>query len=172
MADQITADIEGIALIKKRLEALGADYRKKGMRFAGRKGALVVQEWAVKKAETFDDAKTPNSIAQNITVRFSNREYKRSGDIKFRIGVRGGAKKPSALTRRARASDKYLKPKKGNPGGDTYYWRFKEFGTRHVQADPFLRPAASDHQAEVIAEIAKHGKAWTDRAIKRASKIK
>ena len=172
MVDQITSSIEGIATISKRLQALGQDYRKKGMRFATRKGAQVIVGAAKKKADTFDDAKTPTSISKNIVERFSNSYYKRTGNIKFRVGVLGGARKPSALTKKAKASDKYLKPKKGAPGGITYYWRYKEFGTRFVAPDPFLRPAAENNQAEVFAEIAKHGAAWTGRAIKRLNKIK
>ena len=34
---------------------------------------------------------------------------------------------------------------KENPGGDTFYFRFLEFGTSKVPARPFLRPALNNN---------------------------
>lgn len=78
----------------------------------------------------------------------------------MRVGIRGGA----------RDMGKYGEFKgagKDNPGGDTFYWRFREFGTSNEPARPFMRPAmnengdaafqavASDMTAQVDKELAK-----------------
>ncbi len=167
MADGLTANISGIVEIDAKLKALGTGLRKKGMRFAMRKGANLVRDRARKKAEAFDDAGTPQSVAKNIAVRFSGSTFRRNGDIKFRIGILGGAKAPSGNIKQSRASDKYLKPKAGAPGGLTFYWRFKEFGTRHQRAQPFMRPAIENGQQQVFDTIAGEGEKWLERAVKK-----
>lgn len=71
----------------------------------------------------------------------------------MRVGVMGGAR---------------FNPQAGGPGGNTSgYWRFVEFGTSEMQAQPFLRPAGAEKagaafdatvaamQAEVDKELAK-----------------
>ncbi|HEL8103645.1 TPA: hypothetical protein U0A68_004974, partial [Escherichia coli] len=59
---------------------------------------------------------------------------------------------------------------KGNPGGDTWYWRFLEFGTEHVAARPFMRPAMNGADAEVVSTFARELEKAVDRAIRRMSR--
>lgn len=54
----------------------------------------------------------------------------------FRVGVLGGARNYEAY-----GEFKTGKSASANPGGDTFYWRFVEFGTERTAAKPFLRPA-------------------------------
>lgn len=76
------------------------------------------------RARMLDRPITPHQrIWRNISLR--NRRN-RSDSVGARIGVRGGAKKGQGV---------------GLAGGDTFYWRFLEFGTRHARAKPFMRPA-------------------------------
>ena len=61
------------------------------------------------------------------------------------VGVRGGAKqyndsKENVRKRLAGKSYKTLGDK-NNPGGDTWYFRFIEYGTSRQPATPFMRPA-------------------------------
>jgi len=35
-----------------------------------------------------------------------------------------------------------------NPGGDTFYWRFLEFGTSSISPRPFMRPALAENTSE------------------------
>jgi HK97 gp10 family phage protein len=41
----------------------------------------------------------------------------------------------------------------GTPVGTAFYWKFLEYGTEHIQARPFMRPAAesiqTDHQSRL-----------------------
>lgn len=70
----------------------------------------------------------------------------------MRVGVLGGAKAPAIQ------SGEFKGKGKGNPGGDTYYWRFLEFGTENMPAHPFMRPAQDNNAAtNKFAEEMKKG---------------
>ena len=59
---------------------------------------------------------------------------------------------------------------KGNPGGDTWYWRFLEFGTEHMAARPILRPAMNGVDTDVINIFAVELEKAIDRAVRSAAK--
>ena len=148
--------IEGMANIKKNMMELEKDVRLKGARFAGRKASNVIRDAAIANAEAIDDSETANSIAKNIVVQFATKTFKRTGDVMFRIGVRGGAK-----TR---------KENEKNAGGDTFYWRFLEFGTSKMEAKPFLKPAMTDNIDKATNVFVSEFDRWLTRAVKRMKK--
>ena len=111
-----------------------------------------------------NDPATPKEIAKNIAIRWSGKHFKSTGELMFRVGVLGGAKGFAA------ASGEVKGRGKGNPGGDTYYWRFLEFGTSKMAAQPFLRDAIESNQSEAISEFVNQYNIAIDRAIKRAAK--
>ncbi|WP_223160902.1 HK97-gp10 family putative phage morphogenesis protein [Salinicola aestuarinus] len=149
-------EVEGLAALADKLEGVSADIKGKGGRFALRKAANVVRDRAKESARRLDDPTTANSIADNIVVRADTKHYKLTGDLKMAVGVRGGAK----------SRDKNA----ANPGGDTYYWRFLEFGTSTIPAKGFMRTAlASSIDAATQEFVTQYGKS-VDRAIKRAAK--
>jgi len=37
-----------------------------------------------------------------------------------------------------------------NKGGDTFYWRFLEFGTKSIKARPFMRPAMAKIASQIM----------------------
>ena len=59
---------------------------------------------------------------------------------------------------------------KTNPGGDTFYWRFIEFGTQKIGARPIMRPALTDNVTTATTEFVTHFSKALDRAIARARK--
>src|SRR5690554_1060777 len=118
MADGLDVRFEGLDEALDKLVGLPIAYRRKGVRFAGRKAANVIRDAAASNAQRHDDPRTPESIARNIAIRFSNKTFRRTGDVSFRIGVLGGAKSPAI------ASGELVGNGKRNPGGDTFYWRF------------------------------------------------
>jgi HK97 gp10 family phage protein len=61
---------------------------------------------------------------------------------------------------------------KGNPGGDTFYWRFLEFGTEHSEAKPFLRRALEDNSQKATNEFISQWDKSIDRVLKKAAKGK
>lgn len=165
MADGVEFDLIGLDELRGKLQELSSDMQFKGGRFALRKASNIIREAAKANASRVDDPATPESIAKNITVRWDGRRFKRSRDLGFRVGVLGGAKGF------AKASGEVKGKGKANPGGDTFYWRFLEFGTEKMRAQPFLRRALTDNIQRASDEfVREYGKA-ADRAIKRAKKV-
>ena len=128
-------EIKGLDEIQRKLKSLPDKIGRNAMKRSLRKGANVIRDAARGNAKRLDDPDTSESIAKNIAVQSGNRRRERQdGGPVMRVGVMGGA----------RDMGKYGEFKgagKGNPGGDTFYWRFLEFGTSKMAARPFMRPA-------------------------------
>lgn len=156
----IEAKITGLEELQAKLKNLSAETQYKGGRFALRKAAQIVRDAARDGASRVDDSATRESIEKNIAERFNVQSFKRNGDLMFRIGVLGGARNYEAY-----GEFKTGKKASNNPGGDTFYWRFLEFGTEKMQARPFMRQALENNlQAATDEFVAQYNKA-VDRAI-------
>lgn len=164
MADNLNFELEGLDSILGKFQEIEQDVKKRGGRFALRKAAQVVRDQARRNAEALDDPLTSNSIAENIVERWSSRRFKRTGDLGFRIGVLGGAMGAATAVGELTGSGK------NNPGGDTFYWRFLEFGTQDIPARPFMRRALSDNITKATSEFVNQYDKALDRAIRRARK--
>ena len=140
MADGIEFKIEGFDKALDRLSQFSPKLQKKGLRAALRKGANLVKAAAVSNARAIDDPATPENIAKNIAVQISARQSRQVGGLVMRVGVRGGARQyanTKVNRRKGRVGASYSTGgDKGNPGGDTWYWRFIEFGTSARAARP------------------------------------
>ena len=159
MPETIKFSILGVEQVTQKLNALPYDAKYKGGRFALRKTALHLAGIVRKNSERIDDPTTPNrSIPANVDVRFNRRMFDSTGDIGFRVGVRGGAggNKPT---------EHFL----SNPGGDTRYWRHLEFGTSKTRAQPFMRKALRDNISELTNMFVDEFSKAINRALKRAS---
>lgn len=135
-------EIKGLDGVLEKMRALGPKLAAKGARTAMRKAANVIKAAAVAKAEAFDRPETPQSIAKNIAIQFGSKEFKQTGDIVQRVGVRGGAKQY------ANTRDNRGKKRVGQSyatDGSTFYWRFREFGTSHEPARPFMLPSLTEN---------------------------
>jgi len=173
--------LEGVDELMLKLKAVSRETANKGGRAALRKAAKIVLDAAKSGAQRLDDPKTAEVIAKNLVIRWNGKAFKRTGELGLRIGVLGGARSTgkSALrsaSRRRRQGVPSLESLgeisgkgKGNPGGDTFYWRFLEFGTEKIPARPFMRPALSNNVMKASdAFIAEYDKRLT-RAIKRGA---
>ena len=149
--------LQGVDSLIAKLDSISKEMKFKGGRFGLRKAANLVADAAKEKAMSLDDPETGRSIASNIAVRFSNRTFKRTGDLLFRVGVLGGAK---------------LSKENKDEGskGPTPHWRLIELGTSKMQAQPFLRPALENNVQAAIDVFAAETIKSIDRAIKKASK--
>jgi HK97 gp10 family phage protein len=156
--------ITGLEQIQKNLKLLPMEVRDKGAKFAGRKAANLIKKAAQANAMKIDDPLTAADIAKNIVVRYSPKVFKTTGNLVFRVGVLGGAKGF------AKASGEVEGKGKANPGGDTYYWRFIEFGTSRTQARPFMQPAIRDNTQAATSEFSKQLDKWLTRRIKKLKK--
>lgn len=174
MADKFEFHVKELDDILDTMKALPAAIRKKGVQFGLRKGANLVRDAAKENARRLNNPDTPEDIAANIAVRASNRYYKQTGDVMMRVGVRGGAATyaDNRWNRAKRRAGKTYKTDggKGNPGGDTFHWRFLEFGTRHMAATPFMRPALENNITPVINATATNTSRWLDRNIPKLRK--
>lgn len=174
MPAEIDFKITGLDEALESLKRFPEEMQRKGIRFAMRKAANLVRDAAVSNAEKIDDPETSESIAKNINVRFSTRTFKRTGDVAFRVGVMGGSRQygnTKENARKGRAGKSYATGgDKGNPGGDTWYWRLVEFGTKNAPANPFLRPALSQNTDAAISMAASEMNKWIDRNLKKIAK--
>lgn len=164
MADGVSYELEGIEALLGKLDSVTEDVKYKGGRFALRKAAQKMRDQAKQNAERVDDPESPTRIADNIVERWSNRRFKKTGDLMFRVGVLGGAKRPATAVGEIQGAGS------GNPGGDTYYWRYLEFGTAKMAAQPFMRPAQDQAGQAIVSEFSRQYSKAVDRAIKRAKK--
>lgn len=144
-------NIKGADEIIKKLERLANVGKLKASRTALLQSSNVVKKAAVTKAKVIDDPATANDISKNISVQFDRKSFNRNGDVKYRIGVAGGAKQDNG---------------NGGKGGDTFYWRFLEFGTKNMAARPFLRPAIDENKEAAVDKFAEVMKKQIDKAIK------
>lgn len=133
-----------LAQILRRFDQLQRNVQKKHARKAGRQAMKVVQDHAKLGAKRIDDPQTREKIYQNIVIR--NGKSRNKNTVVTRVGIQGGAK---VLT------DGEVQGKgKKNRGGDTFYWRFVEFGTARQRAIPFMRPALARNADAVMNQYA------------------
>lgn len=172
MAEGVEFKLQGIDSLVSKLEAISFDLKRKGGRSALRKAAVLISEKVKENARRINDSETPEDISKNITLRWNGKLFKSSGDLGFRIGVLGGAKQYNNMhTRKGGRSGTYrVGGSHDNPGGDTFYWRFVEFGTARVAARPFMRPALAQSISEATDTFITEYEKAIDRAIKRAAK--
>ncbi len=171
------ADVEfklvGLEPILAKMKALPPAIKAKGARVAGRKAANLVRNAAIQNASRVNDPMTKEEIAKNIVVRFSSKTFARTGDVAFRVGVLGGARQYAATRenrRKGRLGQSYnTAGSSANPGGDTFYWRFVEFGTERVRAQPILRPALEQNADKATTVFTEELNRWLDRQIKKAA---
>ena len=174
MAETISVKMTGIDELNKKLEGLKYDVQKKGGRFALRKAAQLVRDAAKQNALSLDDPESSEVIAKNIVERWSSPFNKATGDLKFRVGVLGGALGKAAGDTLGLYGDKATKSTKkrgsvaAGPGGDTRHWAYLEFGTERAAARPFFQRSLSENaQKATDVFIDQFGRA-IDRALKKA----
>lgn len=174
MAADVEFKLTGLDDLLAKLESLGYETRRKGGRAALRKAAMFIASKVKENASRLDDPQTAESIEKNITARWNGRLFKRTGDLGFRVGVMGGARQYADTRgnrRKGRVGQEYYVGDKTNPGGDTWYWRFLEFGTSKMAAKPFMRSALADNVTTATGIFVTEFSKSINRAIARASKV-
>lgn len=174
MADGVEVSLNGLDSLLGKMEAVSDVTRNKAGRFALRKAANLIRDRARSNAARIDDPLTKEAIYKNIVASFGSREFRRTGDLTFRVGVMGGSRQyanTKANVRKGRVGRTYKTAgDKGNHGGDTWYWRMLEFGTEHAAARPIIRPAMNGIDGPVINVFAEEMEKAIDRAIRLAMK--
>lgn len=144
-------ELQGLGDFKAKLRQLSERGTRNALNRSLRKGAVVIRDEARSRAMRFDDPNTPRAIYKNITyANMSTRRVRREGNAAgIRVGVLGGARNYAAYGEIVTG-----RSAKGNPGGDTFYWRFLEFGTSKMRARPFMRPAMLTKQQAAFDAVA------------------
>lgn len=164
--------LTGLDDVLRRMREITQDGKNKAFKRAASAGAGVIKKAAVANAKKLDDQTTPENIVKNIVIRFNSREFRRTdGDIvSYRVGVLGGAKSPPKRKRARRGSGPTLAELgevagkgKANPGGDTFYWRFLEFGTKKMSAHPFMLQALESNQQQATDKFIDSLNRWLDK---------
>lgn len=141
-----------------RLSTLPDKLQKKGAVRAARKAMRVALNAARAAARDLDDPESAERIFKNIAIQNSPRTGRRIGGVAMRLGVLGGARAYAGTrenVRKGRAGQTYrTSGSKNNPGGDTWYWRFLELGTRRTAVQEFLEPALRDNAVAIEGLLA------------------
>ncbi len=162
--------LEGADKLSERLQSLGDKKKLRShARRAGRKGMQLVQFAASVGASRIDDPDTRESIQENIAIR--NKKSRDLNSVVVSVGVLGGAKQyahtKSNVRKRLAGTTYATDGDSKNPGGNTWYWRFIEFGTAHSPAIPFLEPALKQNTQAVTNEVIKAMSKSIESAVKR-----
>lgn len=147
MADTVEFSMTGMDEVIEKLKQMSPMVQKKGGRRALARAASIVRAAARQNAMGIDDRTTRELIAKNIAMQWMSGLNRRTGDLGYRIGVRGGARDMTAY-------GEFGGEGRNNPGGDTWYWRFVEFGTSEARAKPFMRPALENNVQEATNAFA------------------
>ena len=145
------ARIEGLDAVEAKLRALSnPKAAKRAATRAARKAMNIVRDAARQNAKAIDDPETREKIWKNIATQTG--KTRNAGEIKMRVGVRGGAS--------------FSNPVSPNvSGGDTRHWRWVELGASHTPATPFMRPALQANTERVTNKFVEEFSAEIDKEI-------
>lgn len=133
MADWITYKLTGADELSRVFKTLPADLQRQVVVPAAKDAMDLVLKDAQDRAHRIDDPKTPNNIALNIAMVEDKKFFNETGATKISVGVR--------------------KSKRGQRGGNTFYWWWVELGTSRNRAQPFMRNALGQNQQAVFQEF-------------------
>jgi HK97 gp10 family phage protein len=140
--------LEGADVLKRALGDAARHIRAKAVRGALREAGKVIQAAAKQSAPVLavpTKTRKPGTVKKAISVRVS-KFARRAGNDGVYVGVRP-LRGAAQVKRHGKAGAK-------NPN-DPFYWRFLEFGTRHMPARPFLRRAVDRQGAAAISAFMK-----------------
>jgi HK97 gp10 family phage protein len=169
MADGLDINLTGLDSLVAKMSAATEATRSQAGKNALRAAANIIRDRARSNAQQVDRPQTREAIYKNIVAAWSSRTFRQTGNLAFRVGVMGGARHyaPTKENIRKGRVGKIFKTNGNstNPGGDTFYWRFLEFGTQHAKAQPILRPAMNGADMDVINVFATEFEKALDAAI-------
>lgn len=155
-------NITGLDEALAKLRNVNATVAKSGTRAAARRAMLIARNAAREGAKRLDDPESREQIWRNIVVNMGKSRDKNV--IVAKVGVRGGAKS------RKGGGTYAVGGSSANPGGDTFYWRFLEFGTSKMPAQPFMRNALSRNIQKITDTFVSELSTQIDKAAARFAK--
>lgn len=151
---ELQFEIHGAHQIIDRLSKITPKLQQATGRRSARRAMAIVRAAARSRVKALDDPGSPERIWKNVYLQQSRRQSAAVGGVVMRVGILGGARNygnTKANRRAGKVGQSYATGgDKGNPGGDTWYWRFLELGTRKMDPRPFLLPALAENAQAVM----------------------
>lgn len=133
MADYISYKLTGADELSAKFKTLSQEMQRQIVVPAAKDAMDIVLRDAIDRASRIDDRATPNDISQNIALVEDVKFFEETGCTKVSVGVR--------------------KTKRGQRGGNTFYWWWVELGTSRIRAQPFMRNALDRNKQAVFEEF-------------------
>ena len=133
MADWITYKLTGADELSRVFKTLPQSIQRQVVVPAAKDAMDIVLKDAIRRAAAIDDPSTVPDISKNIALIEDTKFFNETGSTKISVGVR--------------------KTKRGQRGGNTYYWWFVTLGTSRSRAQPFMQNALSQNQQAVFQEF-------------------
>ena len=149
----VTLELEGAKELERVLKRLPLNVQKKHLRRAVRQGAALVRNEARAAAP-----KRSGKLRKNI--RSKGRRGKRfyvAASVFVNVAERTPQKREISGRFMSSGGDADAEDPK-----DAFYWRFLEFGTKRMSAQPFIRPAAD----RMFRRVVDHVVSETDRGVR------
>lgn len=145
--------IEGLEGIIKSLNQLPKELVGKNggpIRKALVAASTIIRDDARARVSALGLVKT-GAMQANIAYQVDRNPQRSGANERVRVGVRGGALSKYADTRKNRRLG--VVGKAYEKSSTTFYWRFHEFGTEKMKAQPFLRPAFESNTGAALDTI-------------------
>ncbi|MGC7561339.1 HK97-gp10 family putative phage morphogenesis protein [Pasteurella sp. PK-2025] len=143
----VTVKVEGLNQLQKAMQNLGRKTSNRIAVKAMRKGGVIVRDKARQNAPVLKE-NVPHRRVGTLRKAISTRtKVGRGGKTNTYIWVKGLSTKQVL-----KFKDKTGKAGAYNPK-DPFYWRFLEFGTSKMPAQPFLRPAFQQSKNQAAKTI-------------------
>ncbi|QBR32832.1 MULTISPECIES: HK97-gp10 family putative phage morphogenesis protein [Pseudomonas] len=133
MGDYVRFNLKGADELSTRFKGLTEEMRRKVVLPAAKDAMDIVLLDAKDRAARIDDPETSNFIPANLAMIERKAIGEEVGAVVISVGVR--------------------MRKRGQKGGNTFYWWWVELGTEKNRAKPFLRPALANNREALFKEF-------------------
>lgn len=133
MGKRVEYRLKGADQLVARFATLTEEMRRKVVTPAAKEAMGIVLIDAKDRADRIDDPATTNYIPNNIALIERKAVGQEIGAVVVSVGVK--------------------RQRRGQKGGNTFYWWWVELGTEHAAARPFMRPALANNREAVFREF-------------------
>lgn len=133
MADTISYKLKGADELSRVFKTLPQELQRQVVLPAAKDAMDIVLKDAINRAAAIDDPSTIPDISKNIALIEDKGFFTETGSTKISVGVR--------------------KSKRGQRGGNTFYWWWIALGTSKMRAQPFMQNALSQNKEAVFQEF-------------------
>lgn len=163
MSEQVK--IDGLDGLLRSLREAPKAIQGRAVQAGMRKGGNVIRDDARRRAPRASGFMASHIVTRRASSKSRQRAGVGQGGEYFTVGVKTGRRRKYANTKRNRRRGRVGKVYE--EAGWAYYWRFKEFGTRKMRAEPFLTPAGEAKGPEAAQVIIDETWAALDKQLKK-----